>query len=161
MSIYLKTSQAKGDVTVPEFKSTIHVQDIEFGGIKRNITMRSGKALDRMAGFPIVGKVTFLKEQDSSTITFFQSAHNGMVFDSLEFNYVNEGSQAAAYGKTILHQAMVTDFSEVHTGNNHRPLERITVAYNKIERVTIPMDATGKAGNQSSTGYDVEKAQKM
>ena len=161
MSIYLVSNVAKGNVSVANFKEAIEVFDIEFSGINRGVAMRVGDTMDRYAGSLSFGQVTFSKEQDKSTVDLFQAAHKGTVFDKLEFNYVTEGNNPTTYGKVTLHNAVITSFTEKHTSDSHRPIERIRLAYTQIQRNVIPVDSTGRTGSQKASGYDLEKAQAM
>jgi type VI secretion system Hcp family effector len=161
MSIYLKSDVIKGNVTVNQFKDAIEVFDVEFGGINRGVRMSVGDTMDRFAGSLSLGQVSFTKAQDNATVDLFQAAHKGTVFNKLEFNYVSEGSNPTTYGKTILHNAVITSFTEKHNHQTHRPFERIRIAYTKIERNIIPIDSTERTGSQKAAGYDVEQAQAM
>ena len=161
MAIYLKISNVKGNITVAQFKDAIEIFDLEFSGFSKNFRMRIGDTIDRNTGSLLVGQITFLKAQDNSTTDFFQAAHNGLVFKTVEFNYITEGKEPTIYGKLILNNAIVTSFSEKHSQTLHRPIERISLAYTQIQKNIIPIDSSGKAGSQSTTGYDLEKAQAM
>ena len=161
MAIYLKIPNVNGDVSTQNFKQWIAVNDIEFSGINKPITLRVGETMDRNTSFPTFSHITFLKHFDTSSTALFQAAHTSETFDKVEFNFVSSGNNPTVYGKLILHNVVVTHYGNKHSAEAVRPKELITLAYTQIEQTFIPHDNNNKTGSPLITGYDLEKAKKL
>jgi type VI secretion system Hcp family effector len=158
MAIFLKIDGVKGNVSIPQFKDWIQINELEFGGIHTPSTIKVGQAMDRNTSYPTFGKISFTKHMDASSNAFFEAAHSGEVFKTLEFNYVSTGNKPQVYGKVILNDVMVNSFADKHSDDLNRPLELIRVTYNKIERSVMPADEKNSLQAPMRSGYDIEQA---
>lgn len=162
MAIYLKVPNVSGNVTTKGFSGWTEVDDLEFAGVDAPAKMQVGQGVDRNVSRPTFGQVTILKQQDQSSIAFFDAAHSGENFSELEFDYVSSGSTPVTYGKLILKDAMVTHYSDRHNSEaKGTPRELIRFAYSQMQRTFTPRTSDNKLGSPSSTGYDIAKASKL
>ena len=159
MAIYMKISGVTGSVTTKGYEGAIEVSELDFAGVKVPMQMMVGKAVNRALSEPHFGQVSIIKNLDKSSNAFFEAAHNGQAFASLEFDYVSTGATPVQYSKIMLTNAMVSHYSEQNVGSaTEMPKEVIRFCYTKISRTFVPRDSTGQAGSPLTTGYDIEQA---
>jgi type VI protein secretion system component Hcp len=162
MAIYLKVPSVTGGVTTQGFKGWIEVDDLDGPSVSSHVKMKTGSAVNRYSSTPQFEHITFIKVQDGSSNDFFAATHNGTVFSTVEFNYVSTGTAPVVYSKLVLYNAMITSYSERHSGSSTgQPQELITLAFTKMEKTFIPRDGANQSGSPSTTGYDIENAKRL
>ncbi len=161
MAIYLKSSALKGSVTAKGFENCIECLDADFAGVSRPTSMSVGKSMDRYNTTPSFGEITLVKYMDKSSIAFFEYAHNTKVIPELEIHYVITGDTPQTYSKTILKNAIVSHYREYKHQHQKQPIELINIAYTEMERSYIARNPDNTMATPLSTGYNLERAEKL
>ncbi len=163
MPIYMKyeaikkgESQAKGH---EGDKGWIEVQSVQFGA-SRNIQTPVGQSSKREASAPSISEITITKVQDSTSPLLFQEAVAGKGSKvNIDFCQTQEG-KLETYLELTLTNTMVSGYSVSSAGENHRPVESISLNFTKIEYKTTPFDDKHVAGTPTSTSYDLAQGAK-
>lgn len=161
MSIYLKLDDCKGNVTDKGYEGWITVYDLNFAGINSQVIMQVGKVVERNNSQPQFGQVAIIKATDNSSNQLFSAVHSGQVFKSAEFHIVKGGNNNTVSTKLLLSDVMVTHFSDDFNAESATGEELVRLAYTKMERTYIALNAKNKPSSPLISGYDLAKAQAL
>ena len=161
MAIYLQAPGLRGNVTTKGYQQWVALNDVEFPGIYRKVTISSGRSHDRHISQAEFGDITMSKDMDSSSCQWFDAAHSATPFASVDIHYVTTGDPNFTFAKLRLTDALVTYYADSMSTHGSMPLETIRLSYKTIERTFIPRGASNAPESQQVTGFDLAQYQKM
>jgi type VI secretion system secreted protein Hcp len=149
----------KGNVTIPQYKDWIAIDNLEFGG-ERSIKMTIGDLTNREHSRLVLHKMTLLKQLDNTSNDLFMAMCNAHTYSQIEIHLCQNDANITPYAKFVLDKVMVAKYhTEVLVDAN--PMEEIEFAYTKIQRSYIKHDAMNKAQAPHRVGYDLETGKAM
>lgn len=156
MAIYLKVDGATGNVTTKGYEQWIDCQELEFAGISTTIEQTIGDDMDRVVQYPHFSLIQLTKHLDSSSIFFFEHAHNRQSLSSVDIHSVRVSDPVFTFSKIRLTNVIVAHYSEfMSAGHTAKPTEQIALSYTAIEKTYIPQESNGTTGSPITSGYDL------
>ena len=169
MAIYLKIPGVQGSVSAQGFVGCIELDSFQ-SSVARKVSTKAGSASDREGTKPTVSGITITKYADATTPILFGKATTGTAeAQPVTISFVNTGAQLTTYLTATLTNAMISNHQllvnlptlaeDGKTVEQKKPYETFTLDFTKIEWKGTPFDATHRAGNPVSAGYNLETAQ--
>jgi type VI secretion system secreted protein Hcp len=170
MSIYLQVSEFEGGVTAEGLEKAIELHSFAFN-VKRKMYTQPGAIYDREGSRPAISEITITKRVDRTTPLFFGEATVGLAKPKMIIKFVNTGSVLSEYLTITLYNVLVSGYSITDQGTLlhaspenvlasavEKPIETITLNFDKIEIKYTPYDEKHKAGSPIPAGYDLKGA---
>ncbi|OGT53130.1 MAG: hypothetical protein A3F17_03950 [Gammaproteobacteria bacterium RIFCSPHIGHO2_12_FULL_41_15] len=151
MSIYLKSKDLQGNITAKGHEKSIEVHHLNFE-VNRAAQMTVGENYIRNPNKPDLSVVNFSKSIDSSSNTLFELACTGKVINQVQFSVNRTGQSLESYVEYILHNVMVTHFSNSSTDSN-LPSENVSFTYSRLE-----IHYLGDGHSPMRSSYDLKQA---
>ena len=151
----MKLKGIDGEVSAKGYERWIELYDIDFGGLHIPMDNVVGKNQNRVNSKPRLGDITITKPLDTSSTRLFDRAHDAQSFPEVEIHYVTNGNPPIKYASYILHNVLLSNYSERHTGSGDRPIEMLALNYLKIEKTYIPRGSDNQPKNPMIIGYDL------
>lgn len=164
MSIYMQIQGIDGNVTAEGLQNFIELESIDFS-VKRRMHTQPGSIYDREGSRPTLSEITVKKRSDKTTPLLFGEATVGVAKSQVIIKFVNTGSALSEYMQLTLSNVLVSGF-ELYDEKSfdetaflkQKPIETITLNFDKIEVKYTPYDEKHKAGSPIPAGYDLKTA---
>jgi type VI secretion system secreted protein Hcp len=155
--IYMKIEGIDGDVTVQGHEKEIELHSFQFG-VSRSLTAPTG-GQDRESSAPSISEITVTKTMDKASPKLFGEALVG-TGKNVEIFFVLTGQdKVLTYAKYTLENCMISSYS-VSSGGD-RPMESLSLNFEKITFEHIPIDGQGKPGTPERVTYDLAQGKKI
>ena len=159
MSIFMKMTDIKGDVTEKNHRGWIELTSVDFG-VGRPLKQRVGRMSDRESSLPSFQDLSITKAIDKSSLDLFDSACTGLVINEANIEFCHTSDPLSTYARYRLSDVVISEYKESTLGET-KPVERIKLNYTKIEKTHIPHDNQHQPTGSHSTGFDLIKASKL
>ncbi|MCK4870158.1 MAG: type VI secretion system tube protein Hcp, partial [Gammaproteobacteria bacterium] len=126
----------------------------------RSVTTNTGQISDRSLGLPRFSHAVLVKQLDKASNGLFDMVCNGQHLASAEVHFCTHDANQEPYAKLILSDILVANHENMMTADSH-PVEIVEFDYAKIERTYIGRKGDNSVGSPSTSGYDLESAQKI
>lgn len=131
VDMYIKLPDIDGESVDENHDKWIDVLSIDWGAHKPT----AGKNTERRRGDVILEDLTMTKEYDASSPKIMLACANGTHFPSVELEAPSRTGASATYMKYKLKNVMITSYSI--DASAERPMETITMTYDKVEATEI------------------------
>ncbi len=131
VDMYIKLPDIDGESVDENHDKWIDVLSIDWGAHKPGATNDAA----RRRGDVKLGDITMTKGYDASSPKIMLACANGTHFPSVELEAPERRGAQATYMKYKLENVMITSYSIDATGE--RPMETITMTYEKVEAAAI------------------------
>ncbi len=157
MAIYLDYEGIKGNVTAEGYQEHIEIRSFGYK-ITRKISMETGHLANRESSCPQIGKVTLLKDSDSSTVGLFKESLVSSVGKTAIIRFVRTGTdQVEEYMDCTLENCLVSRYAMAGSCYTNSA-EVILLSFSKIIMSYKGRNAANQSGSPLRVGYDLTTA---
>ncbi len=161
MSIYVKLDGISGDITTQGYQGWVECLHMYFGGASKKVSTTVGDTNNRVQSRPYFAEIALVKHSDCSSPNIFAAAHSSQPLDKIEIQFVATNDNPAPYEKYVLTNAYISHVSREFSVGQDRPLEFLTINFEKIETTYYPHNSEGQMGSPISSGYNLAEAVAM
>jgi type VI secretion system secreted protein Hcp len=159
MAIYMKYDGVDGDVTAAGHEKWIELHSCQLG-VHRNVTSGAGRGVNREAAAPSVSEIVVTKDQDCASTGLFKASLWGEGKKvKIDFCKTDQ-NKVENYLQMELENTLISSYSVSGSGGDShgRPMESLSLNFQKITYVTTSMDKDNKTGKPERAMWDLSEA---
>ena len=141
--IYMKYDGVDGEVTVQGHEKWIELTSFQWG-------------VSNTSGHATPSELVVTSFLSAASPKLFIAAVNGTPFPSATIDFVGPADPVKPYLQYVLEDALISSYS-VSSGGD-RPLESLSLNFDKIKFAYSPLDETGKLGNPITAEWTIHSA---
>ncbi len=159
MATYLYIHDIKGSVTASNHKDWIEISSFSFQ-MNRYINTLPGQIYDRESSRPSISEIEISKKIDNSSVLLFQQSCTGKVISNITIDLCQTNQHTNAYAQIQLYNIIISKYALFfeNRDNNTRPVENISLSFDKIEYRYTPYNRDNQAQSPLTSGYDLKNA---
>lgn len=152
---FLKIDGVQSEATQKGFEGQIALDSFSLGA---NNPLQAVMAGGRGAGKVNLSQFNISKVTDSASPILFQACCLGKHFPKAVVSVCKAGGDQAVYLEYKFDTVFIADINWSGGGSDERPMESLSLAFNKIEMTYKKQMPDGKLGSPVVASYDVSKA---
>lgn len=160
MAIYMRIDGLDGAVTSKGHENWIQLESFSTS-LSRHVSTEVGRVVNRDASVPHFSTVNITKRADKSSPILFEKACQGAVMPTVYIDICSTDSELKPYSQYQLSKVIISHYLDQGFGAEHGSLESLSLNFTQIEKTFTARDENNQTLSPVTSGYDLQRAQKL